>query len=79
MPKVRPLDAMPNVGNIIMAQVVEIGWDKQILSRKTDIPIRTLNSKLATGYWTFNELQRIASATRMTDERILKLFGRRQK
>lgn len=79
MPKVRPLDAMPNVGNIIMAQVVEIGWDKQILSRKTDIPIRTLNSKLSTGYWTFEELNRIASATKMPDEKLLKMFGRRPK
>lgn len=50
--------------------------DKHILSSKMDMPIRTLNHKLTSGYWTYEELFNMFRILKMPNEYILMIFGR---
>lgn len=50
--------------------------DKHILSSKMDMPMRTLNHKLANGYWTYEELYNLFRILKMPNEYILMIFGR---
>lgn len=57
-------------------QMALLRIDKHILASKMDMPIRTLNHKLANGYWTYAELTELFSITKMPSEYILMIFGR---
>lgn len=50
--------------------------DKHILASKLGMPIRTLNHKLANGYWTYEELFNLFRILKMPSEYILMIFGR---
>lgn len=52
--------------------------DRHIAASKMQMPIRTFNSKLVTGYWTFEELYTLFSVLKVPDESILQIFGRKR-
>lgn len=57
-------------------QLALLRIDKHILASRMDMPIRTLNHKLANGYWTYEELVKLFDILRMPNEYILMILGR---
>lgn len=77
MPKI----AKHNYNPVELAHQVEMAMcvqkiDKHILASKMDMSIRTLNHKLANGYWTYEELFNMFRILKMPNEYILMIFGR---
>lgn len=60
----------------VEVQMIQLRIDKLILSNKMQMPLRTLNHKLANGYWTYEELVRLFDVLRMPNEYILMILGR---
>lgn len=64
------------VAERVDVQLALLRIDKHILASKMDMPIRTLNHKLANGYWTLEELVNLFRITKMPDAYVLMIFGR---
>lgn len=58
----------------ILSRLPLVGLDKKHLASKMGMPIRTLNMKLSTGYWTYEELWSVFHITQMPQDTIAELF-----
>ena len=58
------------LSRLILSKIALLGWDKHILCERAGINYRTLNSKLASGNFTFPELCRISKAMRLDEQEI---------